>query len=76
MVCTINSIKSEELGTNFHIGSKISAKIKIYVLTRAQSVIEHPVPKKHKLEFQRVTLSKKNLLSHLYWGTQWTMEIS
>ena len=23
-----------------------------------------------------VTLSKKNLLSHLYWGTQWTMEIS
>ena len=22
------------------------------------------------------TLSKKNLLSHLYWGTQWTMEIS
>ena len=23
-----------------------------------------------------LTLSKKNLLSHLYWGTQWTMEIS
>ena len=22
-----------------------------------------------------LTLSKKNLLSHLYWGTQWTMEI-
>ena len=22
------------------------------------------------------TLSKKNLLGHLYWGTQWTMEIS
>ena len=23
-----------------------------------------------------LTLSKKKLLSHLYWGTQWTMEIS
>ena len=24
----------------------------------------------------QLALSKKNLLSHLYWGTQWTMEIS
>ena len=23
-----------------------------------------------------LTLSKKNLLSHLYWGTQWTIKIS
>ena len=29
------------------------------------------------LQTRRIpTLSKKNLLSHLYWGTQWTMEIS